>query len=362
MKKNRLGRTELYISAIGLGCRTLSVKERPEKIVERALDVGINFFDTADIYGMGKSEEILGDVLKGVRQDVVIATKGGITFDDGIPTQDLRPEAVRKAVKGSLKRLETDCIDLYQIHYPDPLTPPKETAKALKEFIDTGEVKYIGLSNVTSEELKEWLEAIEVASVQIPLNAIQTKMYDELIPVCKAKNVSIIAHTPLLMGLLVKIRPEYSRGDERHYVPKEVVEGCIELIELLGPLARDVGKTLSQLMLNWTLSHLGVSSVLVGASSPEQVEENAGAVGWKVPHKADQIIAGVLKKMSVSLDYWPITLEVKDVLENYEGRKVAVTDMGMKFKVSSDINAGDKIAVSWSGEYIGKVENGKTES
>lgn len=363
MPQRKLGNSNLQVSPIGLGCRTISKlkdKEKAVALIQKAVELGINFIDTADIYGRGKSEEIVGQAISPIREKVILATKGGIRItSEGKPTQDLSQNHIIKAVKESLSRLGTDYIDLYQIHYADPETPPSETIKALNEFIETGEVKYVGLSNFPPDEFSEWTEMQDVITVQLPYNLLQNKNYSELLPICRSKNISIIVYTPLLMGLLTeKIRKDnvFPENDERSRIPRVMIEQFVEIVESLKPTAKEHSKTVAQLILGWLVNQPMIGSVLVGASDVQQVEENIKAAKMNFSTDEERAIEEAIAKIGVKLDNQAaLTEKVDNAFINYAGRKVALLKMGMKVVVPEYVKIGDKIAISWSGDFIGIV-------
>jgi len=358
LEKRRLGSTNLYISPIGLGCRTIHKIESKKaiKIIREAVKSGINFIDTANIYGEGRSEEIVGEAIQDIRKKVILATKGGIVRDiSGLSTQDLSPRSIRKAVKESLKRLKTDYIDLYQIHYPDPATPPKETVNALMEYVDSGTIRYIGLSNISYEELEEWTSLIDIPSIQVPYNFLQHKSYDKILQFCQSKGISIIAYTPLLMGLLTeKVKRGFPKNDERSIIPLRILKECERIVGQLKPIAEKCNKTVPQLILNWLINRPGVGCVLVGMSKIKHVEENVEAMKWRMPAEIRKEINNIAKSIKVSLDNEVFIQIIKKVFNNYAGKRVAILEMGMKFIVPPTVKVGDRIKISWNGEYLGK--------
>ena len=360
LEKRRLGKSKLYVFPIGLGCRKLGYKSKnigeAITIVQKAIKLGINFIDTANIYQNGKSEEIIGQAIQDVRKQVILATKGSIVkTEEGLPTQDLSPKSLKKAVEESLKRLNTNYIDLYQIHYPDPMTPFKDTVKVLKEFLETGTIKYVGLSNFSYEELKEWTELMEVPTIQIPYNFLQQKLYRKLLPFCQSKQISMITYTPLLMGLLTeKIMKDtkFSKNDERSIIPTPILKECKKIIKQLKPIAEKHNKTVTQLILNWLMNRPNIGCVLVGVNNIKQVVENVKAAKWNMPVKTQKSIEDLVKNVKVSLDEQFFIQTVKKISYNYSGKNVAILEMGMKIKVPSEVKAGDKIKISWNGEFL----------
>jgi len=364
MEKRILGKSHLKVFPIGLGCRTLGYKAETQQeaieIVQEAVKAGINLVDTANIYRKGLSEEIIGKAIQSMRKEVILATKGGIIrTPEGLATQDLKTESLRQAVKDSLKRLQTDYIDLYQIHYPDPTTPFKETVKTLNEFIETGTIKYVGLSNFSPEELEEWTNLMEVPSVQLPYNFLQQKLYGKLSPICGNKKISMIVYTPLLMGLLTgKIAKDtvFRKGDERSFVPSHIIEACIRITDQLKPIAEKYNRTVAQLVLNFIIDQSHVGCVLVGASNVKQARENVAAAEWTMRSEDRILIEKIIKNVEASLGDQSFVQTVKDVFPSYSGKQVAIIETGMKFPVPSTVKTGDRIKISWNGEYLGTAD------
>lgn len=360
MKKRRLGNSNLYVTPIGLGCRTLGYKsetmEEAVAIVQGAIKLGINFIDTANIYRGGKSEEIIGQAIQSMRKQVIIATKGSIVrTTNGLVTQDLRPESLKSAIEGSLKRLNTDYIDLYQIHYPDPSTPLKETINVLEEYMATGTIKYVGLSNFSLEELKNWTELMDVPTIQVPYNFLQEKIYKKLLPFCQAKGISMIVYSPLLMGLLtgkIKEDTKFPKNDERSIIPLSILKECVRIVKALEPIAEEQNKTVAQLVLNWIMNQPNVGCVLVGANRIQQISENISAAKWKMPHEIQQKIEDIVMKIKVKLDDQFFIQTVKKVFQNYAGKHIATIEIGMKIPVSSEVKEGSRIMISWNGEFL----------
>jgi len=326
-------------------------------LIQKAVDLGINFIDTADIYGRGKSEEIVGQAISSIRKKVVLATKGGIRItSEGKPTQDLSKDYISKAINESLNKLKTDYIDLYQIHYSDPEIPPKETIQVLNEFIETGEIRYIGLSNFLPEEFIEWTEQQDVATIQLPYNLLQDKNYNELLPICKSRNISIIVYTPLLMGLLTeKIRKNavFPQSDERSRIPRVIIEKCTETVGSLKSTAKEHDKTVVQLLLRWLINQPMIGSVLMGVSNIRQIEENIVATKMNFSKDEERSIKEVAVKIDLKLDNQAaLTEKVEKVFTNFAERKVALLNMGMKITVPEYVRAGDKIMISWSGKFM----------
>jgi aryl-alcohol dehydrogenase-like predicted oxidoreductase len=259
-------------------------------VVDAALESGIDFLDTADVYGNGQSEEFLGRALQGRWNRVVIATKFGSKMDD--QRQGARPEYIRRAVEDSLRRLGTDRIDLYQLHRPDPNTPVGETLEALDGLVKSGKVREIGASNFSAEQIREADEAVRsgaarFVSVQNEYSLVHRQPEKDVLPECVRRNRAFLPYFPLANGLLTgKYRPGQapppgSRG-EAGWGPKVFSEENLEIADNLRRFAESRGRSLLELAFCWLASRPAVASVIAGAKSPEQVLANARAVSWKL--------------------------------------------------------------------------------
>jgi aryl-alcohol dehydrogenase-like predicted oxidoreductase len=252
-------------------------------VVHAALDSGINFFDTADIYDKGHSEEFLGRALGKRRREVVIATKFGMKFDD--THYGAKPDYVRQAAEDSLQRLGTDYIDLYQLHQPDPETPVADTLGALEELQRAGKVREIGCSNFTAAQIRE--AGGKFASVQNQYSLFHREPEAEVLPECERRHIAFLPYFPLANGLLTgKYRkgrplPKGSRGDAG-WGPKMFTEENLEKVERLVQFAEGHGHTLLELAFSWLAAKPVVASVIAGATSPAQVRANASAASWKL--------------------------------------------------------------------------------
>jgi aryl-alcohol dehydrogenase-like predicted oxidoreductase len=292
-----LGNSGLLVSVVGLGCNNFGGRidlDASRAVVERALDEGITLFDTADIYGgQGRSEEILGQLLEGRRDDVVLATKFG--HQDG--DMGYGPAAgsgggrayVRRAVEASLRRLRTDHIDLYQLHTPDPVTPIAETLAALHELVLEGKVRYIGHSNLSGWQLAEAAHVADelgttpFVSAQNHWSLLDREIERELVPAAEHYGVGVIPYFPLAQGLLTgKILrgaaiPEGIRLHARQHL---VTEERLDKVEALTKLADKLGRSLLDLAIGGLAGRPVTGSVIAGASRPEQVTANVRAGQW----------------------------------------------------------------------------------
>jgi aryl-alcohol dehydrogenase-like predicted oxidoreductase len=294
--KRNLGKSGLQVSLVGLGCNNFGWNtdlEASRKVVHAALDAGITLFDTADIYGgNGGSETILGQVLGERRKDIIVATKFGGPMDDSGNLKGASRRYILTAVEASLRRLGTDWIDLYQLHFPDPLTPMEETLRALDDLVRQGKVRYIGSSNLTAWQVVEahWI-ARELgqnafASSQNEYSLVVRDPERELIPAMQAYGLGLLPYFPLASGLL---SGKYKRGKmpegarltkTKRLADRYMTEANWKAVDALGEFASKRGQTLLQVAFSWLAARPMVSSVIAGATKPEQVEQNAKAGDW----------------------------------------------------------------------------------
>ena len=302
MDTRKLGTSSLDVSVVGLGCNNFGGRlelSETKAVVHKALDAGINFFDTADIYGgRGGSETQLGEILGRERQRIILASKFGMKMsDDGTqdnPGQGASRGYIIKAAESSLRRLRTDYLDLYQIHQPDPNTPIEETLAALSELIERGMVRYIGLSNYSAEGVDEaQAEAKRLgvpgfSSSQDEYSLLVRELETTLLPTLEAQNLGLLPYFPLANGLLTgkyhagEAAPGDARLSGRGDGDKYFNEANLETVEKLRAFAEARDRTLLELAFSWLLSKPVVSSVIAGATKPEQIEANAQAADWQL--------------------------------------------------------------------------------
>ena len=301
MEQRNLGHSGLRVSVVGLGCNNLGGRidtAASGRVVHKAIDLGITLFDTADSYGKqygfpGGSERALGEVLGERRKDIVLATKFSNPMDDAGRLKGASRRYVMSAVEASLARLRTDWIDLYQIHYPDPLTPIEETLRALDDLVRQGKVRYIGCSNFAPWQLVEgqWaarhLGLDTFASCQDEYSLLVRGLEREAIPVMRRYGVGLLPYFPLASGLLTgKYRPgaampEGARlTDTKRLADRYMTDANVARTERLRGFAEAKGHTLLELAFAWLLAQPVVSSVIAGATKPEQVEANIRAAAW----------------------------------------------------------------------------------
>lgn len=297
MEFRGFGSSGIEVSVTGLGCNNFGGRidfEASRRVVHKALDLGVNFFDTADTYGeRGLSEAYLGKILGPRRRDVVIATKFGLPMSDGAPERNASSRYVMTAAEASLRRLGTDWIDLYQIHFPDPQTPIEETLMALDQLVRQGKVRHVGLANF---EIWQLVDAVRTArdlglsvpvSLQHQYSLLVQDAEQELLPMVANFGMSFLPYYPLAGGFLTgKYRrgaalPEGTRlATTKRLADRYVTERNWNLIEKLTAFAKAREHTLLDLAFAWLLAHDPVSSVIAGATKPEQVEANVAAAAW----------------------------------------------------------------------------------
>jgi aryl-alcohol dehydrogenase-like predicted oxidoreductase len=305
METRRIG--SLNVSVIGLGCNNFGRRldaDRTAGVVRTALDAGITFFDTADIYGETKSEEFLGRALGKRRGDVVVATKFGMPVDEH--RRGAKPEYIRRAVEDSLRRLGTDRIDLYQIHQPDPETPIGDTLSVLNELVIAGKVREIGCSNFSADQLRAAENAVRTGaarfvSVQNEYSLLHREPEDDVIPECLRAGIAFIPYFPLASGLLTgKYRrgrpaPEGSRLQSR-FETEPFTDEKLALVESLLQYATSRGRTLLELAVSWLVMRPVVASAIIGATSSEQVKSNVAAGGWRLTERELADIDAILSR------------------------------------------------------------------
>jgi aryl-alcohol dehydrogenase-like predicted oxidoreductase len=289
MEYRKLG--SLKVSLVGLGCNNFGWRidaAGTKAVVDAALDAGINFFDTADVYGAGQSEEFLARALKGRRDKAVIATKFGMKMGEG--KEGARPEYVRQALDASLRRLQTDTIDLYQIHRPDASTPIADTMEALNDAVKAGKVREIGCSNFSVEQMRDARRTPGpryFATVQNDYSLMNREPEAGVLPECARTGVGFLPYFPLANGLLTgKYRksrpfPESSRGKDG-FGPRLFTTENLERVEALITFAESRGHSLLELAFSWLAARPEVCSIIAGAKNPDQVRANSVAASWKL--------------------------------------------------------------------------------
>ncbi|MBX3509134.1 MAG: aldo/keto reductase [Parvibaculum sp.] len=307
MRFKTLGKSGLKVSVAGLGCNNFGMKcdqAATDAVVHKALDLGITLFDTADVYGnKGGSETLLGKALGPRRKDIVLATKFSLPMGEGDYMKGASRRYIMQAVEASLKRLNTDYIDLYQLHFPDPETPIEETLCALDDLVRSGKVRYIGCSNFAGWQLVEahWIAASKgltpFISAQNHYNLLDRKIEFELVPAAKKYGAGILPYFPLASGMLTgKYRrggngPEDGRLMLAPGMGKNILtEANFDLVEKVTDFAAARGKTMLDAAIGWLAAQDHVASVIAGATRPDQVEANVKAANWEMtPEERDEI-------------------------------------------------------------------------
>jgi len=291
MQTRKIG--SLQASVVGLGCNNFGWRidaEASAKVIDAAIDSGVTFFDTADRYGKGQSEDFLGRALGKRRDEIILATKFGMEMEKG--RLGASPKYVQEAIDASLRRLRTDRIDLYQLHQPDSKTPIADTLAALDELVHAGKVREIGCSNFSVAQIREAADAsqgrVQFVSVQNQFSLFHREPETNgVLAECESRRLAFLPYFPLGNGLLTgkyrkdKKLPEGSRAADR-WGPKVFTEQNLVIMESLIEFAELKDRTILELAFSWLLSHKEVASVIAGASKPEQVRANTKAVSWQL--------------------------------------------------------------------------------
>jgi aryl-alcohol dehydrogenase-like predicted oxidoreductase len=313
MEYRRLGNSGLHVSLAGLGCNNFGMRidaEQSRAVVHCALDEGITLFDTADIYGnRGQSEEMLGKALGNRRHEIVLASKFGMAMGDGPYKTGGSRRYIMAACEGSLKRLGTDYLDLYQIHQPDPLTPEEETLAALDTLVRAGKVRYLGNSNYAGWQVANaaWIAKSHgwspYVSAQNQYNLLDRSIEKELIPACREFGVGILPFFPLASGFLTG---KYRKGEEpaqgtrfaamRRLADPMLTDANFATLQRLDEFAGKSGHSLLELAVGWLATQPEITSVISGATSPEQVKQNAAAIGWRLTAEEMSAVAKLTRK------------------------------------------------------------------
>ena len=312
MEYRRLGETGLMVSELCLGCMTFgreTDEEDSKGLVGRFLDAGGNFIDTADVYSKGVSEEISGRAIRGVRDDVVLATKVRFPMGDGPNDAGLSRKHVTQGCEDSLKRLGTDFIDLYQVHCWDAATPLEETLSALTDLVRAGKVRYVGVSNFTAWQIMKSVCVSEAngferfVCLQPQYSLVERNVEYEILPVCEEGGLGVIPWSPLGGGFL---SGKYRRGEEppegsriseavesmEEYWDRRATERNWRVLDVVGEIAEATGRSYSQIALNWLLRQPTVTAPILGVRTMEQLEDNLGAAGWELDEDQVRRLSG----------------------------------------------------------------------
>lgn len=330
MDKRVLGKSELSLSPITLGAWAIggwmwggADKRDSIRAIHASLDHGITSIDTAPIYGFGHSEEVLGEAVKGKRDSYEILTKAGMRWEgtkgeyfftsndnSGIQRDIYKysgKDSLIKECEESLRRLGTDYIDLYQIHWPDQSTPIEEAMEAFRLLLEQGKIRAGGVSNYSVEQMEKAAGVIDLSSNQVPYSMVRRDIEEDIVPWCLENNCGILAYSPLQRGLLTgKITPDYpfAPGDSRPETPHFKINNLIHInkfLEKIRPMAEEKSASLSQLVIAWTLRQPGITVALVGARTEEQVAQNAGALDIDLSDAEVDLITKKLSKLQLDL-------------------------------------------------------------
>ncbi|MFQ5705894.1 MAG: aldo/keto reductase [bacterium] len=317
MQTKKLGSTDLELTPIGLGTWAIGgggwpfgwgPQDDQESIttIQRALDLGVNWIDTAPVYGLGHAEEVVGQAIKGRSAKPILATKCGLAWDkDGNVFGRLKRASVRAEVEASLRRLQIEAIDLYQIHWPDPKNDIEEAWGALAELVEEGKIRYAAVCNFSVKQLERIAAIHLVASVQPPYSMLERNVENNLLDYCSAKNIGVIPYSPLQKGILtdkftrewVEALPE---ADHRRTVDSRFREpelsSNLAFVDALRSLAEEHGKSVAQLAIAWVLRRPEVTAAIVGARRQVQIEQTIGAGDWKLPRETISAIDALLEK------------------------------------------------------------------
>ena len=329
MEHRPFGQTGLDVSAIGFGCwevgggyGSIEVQEF-NRAVGRALDLGINCFDTAEGYGMGASERALGEALGSRREEAIVVSKFGMNYRDKPNLRDSSRERVLATIDKTLKNLGTDYVDVYLVHWPDRLVPFEETMRALDELVNDGKIRFVGLSNFKREEIEACMQVRRVDVVQYGWHLFDRRMQREIFPYCQENGIGVMAYGSLAFGLLTGTFTEdtsFGKDDWRSRAGgsmagmrlfdalfgAEMFPRNLQVVDELKVLAGKYGKSLPQLALRWAISHPAVSTSLVGCRNVAELEDNAGAIGWSISDEDRAGIDAIFARHDVNPvpDYW----------------------------------------------------------
>lgn len=299
-----LGNSGIFVSPVALGCwpiagvTTLDAKEADSiATIQKCFDVGVNHLDTAHVYGPnGESEKLIRRALGKRRDEMVIATKCGIHYEGREMVNDGRPERLRAECDESLRQLGTDRVELLYLHAPDENVPVADSAGALRELLEAGKTRSVGVSNFTVVQLEEFHAVCPITAVQMPYNMLQRDIEQRTIPWCREHGVAVTVYWPLMKGLLAGKMPRGTELDDRDSRRKYPMyqghewQRNQDFVDRLREAAALTGHSVAQLVVNWTISQPGITSALCGAKRPWQIEETAGAMGWMLTPEQQSLI------------------------------------------------------------------------
>ena len=307
MEFSNIGNTDLSVSRIGLGTWAIggwmwggTDRQQSIRTIHSAVDRGVNLIDTAPVYGFGRSEEIVGEAIaeNGMRNRVVLATKVGLDWKDGQPIRDASRRRIFEEVEASLKRLRTDVIDIYQVHWPDPATPIEETAEAMGALYAQGKIRTIGVSNFSPAQMTQFTEVAPIHTAQPPYNLFERGVEKDVLPHCWWQGTATLVYGAICRGLLsgrmnaqtAFVGDDLRRTDPKFQPPR--YRGYLEAVERLDRFAREnYGKRVIHLALRWVLDRPAVTAALWGARRPDQLDPIGEVMGWRLSQQErDQIV------------------------------------------------------------------------
>ena len=331
MQRRPLGESQLQVTPVTLGTWAVGGwmwggvdSEQAVRAIQSAIDLGITSIDTAPVYGFGLSEELVGQAVRGRRDQVQLLTKCGLSWDEPrgefffetTPRPKAKPLKVyrnsRKAdvlaeCDRSLRRLGTDWIDLYQVHWRDNTTAVEETMEAMDKLMQSGKIRAVGVSNYTAEEIETARTICPIASVQPPYSMLKRDIEKDLLPYCREHKVGVLAYSPLQLGILtgrVKMDQQFPPDDLRsgspYYKPANR-RRILGFLDQLRPIAEEHNATLAQLVIAWTISQPGITAALVGARKPEHAKENAAAADIQLAEGEIQHITALLDELKLEV-------------------------------------------------------------
>jgi len=321
MQKRQLGHTDLMLTTVGLGTWAIGgpwqfgwgPQDDNEAIatIREALELGINWIDTAPIYGLGHAEELIGKALKQIKHRPFIATKCGLLWNEKkekVPC--LKRKSIRQECLASLQRLGVETIDLYQMHWPEPPEDIEQAWEEMAKLADEGKVRYLGVSNYNIEQIERVRKIYEVASLQPPYSMLHREVEDGLLEYCAQLNIGVIVYSPMQRGLLTgKFSPQrlaaLPRDDHRKRnsdFQEPQFTATLQLVDQLRPIAERNGKTLAQLAISWVLRRPEVTAAIVGARKPDQIAETAPASDWNLNEEDIHEIEHLLAERQAKLD------------------------------------------------------------
>jgi aryl-alcohol dehydrogenase-like predicted oxidoreductase len=315
MEYTQFGRTALHVSKISYGTWQFggdwgrverSQWDTGKATVQKALELGINCFDTAQAYGFGLAERMLGEALqpylKGLREDLVLATKGGLRMEGDTLLRDASPRWLRQGVEQSLRNLGVDYLDLYQVHWPDPITPFEETAQALDQLVRAGKIRYVGVSNYNAQQMNTFEQTRKLDALQPPYSLFQREIEQEILPYTQKHGIGVMAYGPLAHGLLGgSFTPQTTFAPDDWRSKSTIFHGepfqrNVAVVEHLKRLAEQRGMTIAQLAIAWVLTQPGIDVAIVGARNPGQLAQTALADDIHLTHETLQEIERMMRE------------------------------------------------------------------